>query len=116
MLGLSASLVFLPTEKALADRPAMYLYGDSLSVSYDQCIDKAMNAASLVLSRLDKPANDGSIFALRGATAATITVIYCVEKPVGSVFIVNTSAYWSQNHSEALSVNNRIAQIILGQL
>ena len=114
MLGLSASLVFLPMEKALADRPVMYGSGENLSISYTQCQDKAMKAASTILSSLKKPVNEDGIFILLGKTYSTITVIYCVEKPVGSSFIVNTSSNYDSG--EASSVNNRIVQIMLGQL
>lgn len=116
ILGLSASLIIFPTNKALARTPSMYTYSDNLTLSYSQCKAKANNAAQLVFSKVKEPSEGDWGFQLFAKTAVTIGTLYCIEKPQGSTFIVVTSAYFSQHSSEAKSVRDRIRQIMLDQL
>ena len=115
ILGVSASLIVLPTKKTLADTPRMYTYSSNLSFSYDQCKDRASYATSLVLSKMEEPYEDSGVFRLMGTTAATVASVYCIERPPNSTFIVFTSAYWTFDYSEAQSVSDRIVQVMLGQ-
>ncbi len=115
ILGVSASLIVLPTNKTLADTPRMYTYSSNLPFSYNRCKDRAGYAASLVLSKIEEPYEDSGVFRLLGLTAATVATVYCIERPTNSTFIVVTSAYWSFNYSEAKSVQDRIVQVMLGQ-
>lgn len=116
LLGVSASLTILPTDVALAERPSMYRTFNNLSISYDQCKERANSASNLVLSKIQEPLEGDGGFQIFGGTAVTAAVIHCTETSQGSSFVVVTSAYFSQNSSEARSVRDRIRQLMQGQL
>lgn len=116
IIGVSVSLVLLPTDKALADYPSVYTHAINLSLSYNQCKTKANNAAKLVLSEFQTPAEGDWGFQILGNTAATTAIFYCIKNPQSSTFIVVTSCKWYQYQEEAKSVRNRIIQIMLSNL
>ena len=112
MLGISFWSAILPTSKVLADTPKIFSDSAMLSISYEECKSRAVKAAKAVLSEIQTSQERGSRFKLSGTTAVTVAVIYCIEKPQGSVAIITTSAYWTRNEKEAYSVYIRLADFI----
>ncbi|AFZ38260.1 hypothetical protein Sta7437_4827 (plasmid) [Stanieria cyanosphaera PCC 7437] len=112
MLGLSASLLFLPMEKALADPP----YSNSslvvLSVSNEECKARAINAANAVLSNVKTPSENSIAFQLLGNTAETSVAIHCIESSDRTVAIVTASSKYESLHGEAKSVVTRITNFL----
>jgi len=116
MLGLSVSFVFLPIEKGLGDTPRMYSGSSILSISYEECKSRSSKAAAVVLSKVKTPSEKSGSFQIFGTTAATVAVIYCIERAGGTASIIATSAYWRQEHSEALSVYQRLTNFMTNGL
>lgn len=116
ILGVSALLGIFSAGEILAESPPMYRSSLNLSLNYDQCKEKAINAGKLVFSNIEEPLEDDSGFRFYGTTAAVTGTLHCIERSQGTTFIAVVSNQWSYQSGESKSTTDRIEQIMLGQL
>lgn len=116
ILGLSAFLFVLPVGKALALNPYMFTLTKQLLISPKECQSGANRAAKLVFTKIDHSNVEKEYYQLIGRTSTASSTIYCMISKSNTMLVVVTSVNYSQYRQEALSINNKIADIIEGQL
>lgn len=115
MLGLSTLLFLSTAETTLADRPPTYYRTIDLSIDFDQCKSRAVQASELILTKVQEPANAENVFSFFGNTAETTAALFCVRQETqGSVFIIVTTTQFGLGAyvEEAISVRDRIGKLM----
>ena len=113
MLGSLTSLMFFPANKALAIHPSANMSTWNLSVDYNQCMNRANEAANLILSDVSEISESPNRHMLFGNTTVTRTTIMCIKKEKGSTLvIVSSGSNWRGAGEEAKSVFNRFNEVL----
>ena len=118
MLGTLTSLMLFPAKKALAGYPSAYTYTENLSVDYSQCMDRASEAANLVLSSVSEETFESpNSLTLFGGTTVSTTTLMCIKKQQGSTLVIVSSGdSWDDINKEAKSVRDRIKEVLSSNL
>ena len=116
LLGVSASWFLLPTGKALALNPYMFTLTKTLSITPKECQSGANKAANLIFTKVDYSKVETDYYQLIGRTSTASSTVYCTIGRSNTMLIVATSVNYSQYKQEALSINQKIADIIEGNI
>ena len=118
MLGTLTSLMLFPVNKALAGYPSANFYAENLSIDYNQCMDRASEAANLVLSSVEEEIYESpNRLTLFGYTTVSTTAVMCIKKKQGSTLvIVSSGASWWDTDNEAKSVRDNFIEVLSGNL
>ena len=114
------SLVLFPTFKASAVNPSGSARFLNLNIDYKQCMTKANQAASIVLSSVDEQPHTVSegVLGLFGQTSESVANIMCIQDGSNSIFTVvaKGDGHFDRGDGEAKSITNRFIQIMSGDL
>lgn len=113
------SLVF-SASKASAVSPSGSARFLNLNVDYQQCMNKARQAAGIILSSVDEQAgtvNEG-VISLFGHTSESVATVMCIQDGSNSIFTVvaNSDGHFDRGDGEAKSISDRFIQIMSGDL
>lgn len=117
-IAATAMTITMSQKKAVAGSPSAYTYAVNLSIDHNQCMEKASQAANLVLPELQEPIVHEHGITLFGNTQATSTTITCIDRSLGSTLtVVSSGDSWNDGTAnEAKSIRDRMMQVLSSSL
>lgn len=112
ILGIASGGVLSAVDKAIAETPKVFTDSTILSISFDECKQRAITAANSMLDDLTTAEERNLRFKVTGTNKSTIAVIYCIERDRGTIAIITTSTYGKQQEKRAYSIYQGLTKLV----